>query len=299
MKFFFSLILVFCCATSLFAQTEIVVGDMNNDGKITIADISILAETALGKIPKRTISINQTAKEINSFGVSLSEGTANINNGTYTLPITITYGGNQVVQISSSDESVATVSGNVVTMNKAGKVTFTASIKDEYQSKYKFASGANKTFTLTITQDMSMTWGYIGCWIDEWGIFEEKDILKGLLSKRKIPNDNIVTTFSNKSALMAYNSFADKFGYNEYSLWWFMIPTSESIQKLFENNKSDITKLKTYVVYNKDVYSNSELAEEDLNGDDKYVINGCNVYVSDKADTGLLTKGCTLEVTIQ
>lgn len=41
---------------STFAQSEIVVGDMNDDGQLTVGDVTSLTETVIGKAPRRTIS---------------------------------------------------------------------------------------------------------------------------------------------------------------------------------------------------------------------------------------------------
>lgn len=42
---------------SAFAQSEIVVGDMNDDGLLTVSDVTSLSETVVGKAPRRTISM--------------------------------------------------------------------------------------------------------------------------------------------------------------------------------------------------------------------------------------------------
>lgn len=41
---------------STFAQSEIVVGDMNDDGLLTVGDVTALSETVIGKATRRTIS---------------------------------------------------------------------------------------------------------------------------------------------------------------------------------------------------------------------------------------------------
>lgn len=41
---------------SAFAQDDIVVGDMNDDGQLTVGDVTALTETVIGRTPKRTIS---------------------------------------------------------------------------------------------------------------------------------------------------------------------------------------------------------------------------------------------------
>ena len=56
-KHLFSL-LAFCLmgVGSVFAQDDIVVGDMNDDGELTVGDVTTLVETVAGRTPKRTIS---------------------------------------------------------------------------------------------------------------------------------------------------------------------------------------------------------------------------------------------------
>lgn len=51
-------LLAFCLmgVGSTFAQSEIVVGDMNDDGQLTVGDVTALSETVIGKAPRRTIS---------------------------------------------------------------------------------------------------------------------------------------------------------------------------------------------------------------------------------------------------
>lgn len=39
------------------AQNQIVVGDMNNDGQLTVADLTLLAETLVGRMPAYTITL--------------------------------------------------------------------------------------------------------------------------------------------------------------------------------------------------------------------------------------------------
>lgn len=48
------------CVLSTSAQTEIIVGDLNGDGELTIADVTSLAETLLGKTPTRRVVIDGT-----------------------------------------------------------------------------------------------------------------------------------------------------------------------------------------------------------------------------------------------
>lgn len=55
MKKFLLSLLTFCAFTAS-AQTEIVVGDMNDDGQLTVGDVTSLTETVIGKAPRRTIS---------------------------------------------------------------------------------------------------------------------------------------------------------------------------------------------------------------------------------------------------
>lgn len=47
--------------SNAFAQTEVVVGDMNDDGKITVSDVTTLVETLAGRIPQRIISTKCTS----------------------------------------------------------------------------------------------------------------------------------------------------------------------------------------------------------------------------------------------
>ena len=53
-KLLLSLLTLFALSAS--AQNEIVVGDMNDDGLLTIGDVTVLTETILGNLPKRTVS---------------------------------------------------------------------------------------------------------------------------------------------------------------------------------------------------------------------------------------------------
>lgn len=55
MKKILFIMLALWCAMSVSAQ-EIVVGDMNDDGEITVEDVAKVSATALGKVEKRTIS---------------------------------------------------------------------------------------------------------------------------------------------------------------------------------------------------------------------------------------------------
>lgn len=57
-KHLFSLMLIaaFGSYAAAFAQSEIVVGDMNDDGQLTVGDVTALSETVIGRVPQRTIS---------------------------------------------------------------------------------------------------------------------------------------------------------------------------------------------------------------------------------------------------
>lgn len=55
MKKIFLFLLTFC-ALSASAQNEIIVGDMDDDGQLTVGDVTALTETVVGRTPIRTIS---------------------------------------------------------------------------------------------------------------------------------------------------------------------------------------------------------------------------------------------------
>lgn len=56
-KHFFSLLAAaLISSASAYAQNEIIVGDMNDDGQLTVGDVTELVETVAGRAPQRTIS---------------------------------------------------------------------------------------------------------------------------------------------------------------------------------------------------------------------------------------------------
>lgn len=66
-KFLFSL-LTFCAFTAS-AQTEIVVGDMNDDGQLTVSDVTALSETVVGRKPARRVAVSGDPYAVNNSSI--------------------------------------------------------------------------------------------------------------------------------------------------------------------------------------------------------------------------------------
>lgn len=67
------------CTVPAAAQSQIVVGDMNNDGRITVADLALLAETLVGRMPEFKVTVQNgadaTLKEHPYVDLGLPSGT--------------------------------------------------------------------------------------------------------------------------------------------------------------------------------------------------------------------------------
>lgn len=64
-------LLVFCLmgVGSTFAQSEIVVGDMNDDGQLTVGDVTALSETVIGRKPARRVAVSGDPYAVNNSSI--------------------------------------------------------------------------------------------------------------------------------------------------------------------------------------------------------------------------------------
>ena len=142
------------------AQT-IVKGDMNDDGLVTIADVTSVVNVAVGRVPMETINVSaspltyytKSTSLCQVTGVTMSQTTLSMNSGTtgqLSVTITPSTAFNQTVTWTSSDESVATVDQNGLVSGVAGgSCIITATSTD--------GSGVQATCQVTVFEDKSGT----------------------------------------------------------------------------------------------------------------------------------------------
>ena len=127
-RFLLSVLLLVGMATTGIAQTQTIIGDVNRDGQLTIADVTALVNVLLGKAPMQYIYTNPVTD------VSLNRTTLLLaKDFTATLTATVAPANALVQDITwtTSDASVATVSeSGVVTAVGKGTATITATTLD-------------------------------------------------------------------------------------------------------------------------------------------------------------------------